>query len=457
MFPNAIVRTVTDGSLGVSGPGLQGMLKDDPWGTVGARIPNWDKYPLDETDPEGLLRLAPNGGFLMPPPSLWNVADDSVSDAYRLMAQMIPTVAFADVAQTQDRIQKQWFRVTGGKDLDCCLDGCGCHTAQPYGVRGGRLDWTKKRKVEVLQRQTYQPNNYRSWISESDNHFVLLHEAAFTGGAKDAPGGAPATWKMLTSCTMKEEPSISVSSLCPDNKDVTGKYVATQKETTLHDFLMSFAVSSITFANRLNEFTKRTETQASTTLPSSRFCQAGCLDNVLGSSRGSEKCNMTWGAGENFFTVAPQFKTDWMTLWSLNGGDEPDNADVGAQYRFAHEYLVQAGETMESIAERFGTTVEHLLALNQNLITNVHNPRRVVKGDIVCVVPSFHNTMDQMGLPVCPSDRQTFGDEPPPFATPMPPQKPIGAAPGPYQGGGPVQAPVAGAPPTSPLRPQIGI
>ena len=56
------------------------------------------------------------------------------ADAYRLMAQMIPTVAFADVAQTQDPIQKQWFRVTGGKDLDCCLDGCGCHTAQPYGA-----------------------------------------------------------------------------------------------------------------------------------------------------------------------------------------------------------------------------------------------------------------------------------------------------------------------------------
>ena len=65
MFPNAIVRTVTDGSLGVSGPRLQGMLKDDPWGTVDARIPNWDKYPLDETDPEGLLRLAPNGVHLM--------------------------------------------------------------------------------------------------------------------------------------------------------------------------------------------------------------------------------------------------------------------------------------------------------------------------------------------------------------------------------------------------------
>ena len=50
------------------------------------------------------------------------------------MAQMIPTVAFADVAQTGDPVQKQWFRVTGGKDFDCCVDGCGCTTAQPYGA-----------------------------------------------------------------------------------------------------------------------------------------------------------------------------------------------------------------------------------------------------------------------------------------------------------------------------------
>ena len=74
---------------------------------------------------------------------------------------------------------------------------------------------------------------------------MLLHEAAFTGGAKDPKWGAPPTWKMLTSCTMKEEPSVTVSSLCPDNNDVTGTYVATQKETTLHDFLMSFAVTRL--------------------------------------------------------------------------------------------------------------------------------------------------------------------------------------------------------------------
>ena len=41
-----------------------------------------------------------------------------------------------------------------------------------------------------------------------------------------------------------------------------------------------------------------------------------------------------------------------MTLWSLNGGDEPDNADVGAQYRFAHEYLVQAGDFVAVLCVR---------------------------------------------------------------------------------------------------------
>ena len=28
--------------------------------------------------------------------------------------------------------------------------------------------------------------------------------------------------------------------------------------------------------------------------------------------------------------------------------------------------------------------------------------RRVSTGDIICLVPSFHGTMDQMGLPICP-------------------------------------------------------
>ena len=174
---------------------------------------------------------------------------------------------------------------------------------------------------------------------------------------------------------------------------------------------------------------------------------------------------MTWGQGENLYKVAAKFETDWMALWSLNGGSDPDvylekdlggaggtSVDVSSTtYRFAHEYHVRAGETLvrplwracfifrhnalsscffamchsfasclvrcvrmlakliwpkfcngllpcclvtacvpvvllqEAIAERFGTTVDHLLSLNQNLITHVHNPRSAHPGP--CLAP----------------------------------------------------------------------
>jgi len=359
-YPDAIVRTVTDSSLGVDGPMVKEMLHTDPWGTRGARIPDWDTYPVDETDPERLLRVAPNGGYLMPDPDDWNVADDSLTDAYRLMVRVMPKLGFADVTSTEDAVQKSWFTVTGGSDHDCCLDGCGCSTAQPHGVRGGRLDWTKTRKVAVLQRQLRAHNNYRSWIHESASHFVLMHDSLYTS-------------------------------------------------TTLHSWLSEFAQSTIILENMLNAETKRTETHVTTTLPASQSCD-GCLDGILGSEGGAEQCQITWGQGENFFTVAAMFHTDWMALWSLNGGEAPDVAQVGTQYRFAHEYHVRPGETMESIAHRFGTDVETLLHLNKNLITSIHNPRRVASGDTMCLVPSFHETNDQMGLPICPSDRQKFGE-----------------------------------------------
>jgi len=360
MYPTTIVRTVVDSSLAVNGPHLRDMLSDDPWGTFGARIPNWDHYPVDQTDPEGLLREGPNGGYLMPPIEEFNIVDDSVTDFLRLAEKHFPASAFADVTTTEDAVQKLWFVTTGGKDSDCCLDGCGCNAAQPHGVRGGQLDWTKSRKVAVLQRHLRLPDTYRSWIHESAGHFLLLDDNAFT-------------------------------------------------TTTLHTWLANFAQSTITLENKINVLTKRTQTEVTTTLPDSVTC-GGCLDGVLGSTAGAEQCLITWGQGENFYTVAAKFETDWMALWSLNGGDAPDVAKVGDQYRFAHEYHVRPGETLESIAMRFGTTVEHLLRLNRNLITHVHNPRRVMTGDVICLTPSFHGTKDQMGMPICPSDRQKFGE-----------------------------------------------
>lgn len=130
----------------------------------------------------------------------------------------------------------------------------------------------------MLQRQLRLPNSYRSWIHDSAHHFLLLDEAAYS-------------------------------------------------QTTLHTWLSEFARSTITLENKINVDTKRTQTEVTTTLPHSDTCD-GCLDGVLGATAGAEQCNMTWGEGENFYTVAAKFQTDWMALWSLNGGDAPDVAKV---------------------------------------------------------------------------------------------------------------------------------
>ena len=389
VYPHAVVRTVTDSSLVLNGPRAGDFLHDDPWGSVHARIPKWDTYPPDTTDPEGLLRVAPNGGFLAPPPEEWNLWEDSLTDLYRLMGRVMPKLGFTELTTAQDAVQKDFFVVTGGKPdgVDCCLDGCGCARAQPHGVRGGTLDWDKTLKVALLQRHERARNNYRFFMHHDENsaeHFLLMDSASYTSSSGSVK---------------------------------------------LKDWLQEFVESTITLVNELDSRTQRTMTKVETTLPGSVVC-ADCLSGVLGAvgpgqsataptlPEHHEKCLMSWGQGENFYKVAPKFDTDWMALWSLNGGDAPDVMQEFTQqghakrstYRFAHEYHVRPGETMESIAERFGTTVENLLKLNQNLITHVHNPKRVQTGDVLCLAPHFHQTKDQMGLPICPSDRQTFGD-----------------------------------------------
>lgn len=99
------------------------------------------------------------------------------------------------------------------------------------------------------------------------------------------------------------------------------------------------------------------------------------------------------GRGENLFTVAHKYGTDWMALWSLNGDDTPEVRSRSTTYRFAHEYHVRAGESMEMIAQRFGVTVENIVDLNRNQFTHIQNPFRVKEGDIICIAPMFHRTM----------------------------------------------------------------
>uniref|UniRef100_A0A6U5BHX2 LysM domain-containing protein n=1 Tax=Hemiselmis andersenii TaxID=464988 RepID=A0A6U5BHX2_HEMAN len=362
-LPNAVVRCVIDSSMAVFGPNLNAALAADPWGTSHA--------------------MAPDGSPLLPPAEEWHVSTDEFSTLLEWYAWASPSVAFADISSTDDQVQVADFEVTGGLRSDCCLNGCGCNFgtdfgvsagAPPFGVVGGGRDWTKSRKVTMLRRIRRMPDNYRSWLHSGERRNWLssarfTHECAVPSNCEPHSRLVNFLYMFATGTTVfNADGSLQVANLPPTNR---------------------------TYVNRVfGEVT----------------C-SGCLGGILGSeSMDAEACTSTLGDAETLFTVAPKYMSDWMALWSLNGWEAPDVAGTGSVYRFGHMYEMREGESMGEVAERFGTTVEELLRLNRNLITHVHNPARVREGDVVCVVPQWHNTIDHMGQKICPSDGQRFGE-----------------------------------------------
>ena len=101
------------------------------------------------------------------------------------------------------------------------------------------------------------------------------------------------------------------------------------------------------------------------------------------------RCNATFAEGETLFSVAPKYNVDWMLLWSLNGGDSPDTISAGTSYRFAHQYVIQEGDTLSSIAHNLATTPEAIMKLNFNRITHFATERQLLPGTVICVLPSF--------------------------------------------------------------------
>jgi hypothetical protein len=141
------------------------------------------------------------------------------------------------------------------------------------------------------------------------------------------------------------------------------------------------------------------------------FTCVGCLDGVPGSRHpGEERCNATFAVGETLFSVAPKYNIDWMLLWSLNGGDSPDTVtQTGAPYRFAHQYTIQEGDTLASIAHNLATTPEAIMKLNFNRITHFASPRDLLPGTTICVLPSFIDVRDRYGHYLCQAHEKHVG------------------------------------------------
>ena len=128
--PDALVRVVTEQSLGLNGPAWSKAMEGDPWGTQ--------------------QLFEPGSTNLLLPPE-WSIAHDDLTTYYEYAAKHTPTLAFADVASVSDPSQMSFFEHFGGHRKQCCVDGCSCHSGGD-SIEAGQLDWMKTVRVAVLQR-----------------------------------------------------------------------------------------------------------------------------------------------------------------------------------------------------------------------------------------------------------------------------------------------------------------
>ena len=105
-------------------------------------------------------------------------------------------------------------------------------------------------------------------------------------------------------------------------------------------------------------------------------------------------CTWLMGLQESMHTVAELFRTDWISVWSLNKANNPDRDSAGTSVYYAHPYVMQEGETMSSVRHRFGITEEHIGLLNSDRT-------EFLPGEIMCVVPMWPKAVDWNGHYVC--------------------------------------------------------
>ena len=106
-------------------------------------------------------------------------------------------------------------------------------------------------------------------------------------------------------------------------------------------------------------------------------------------------------AGDTFFSLAQRFNTTVVAIIAANPGVDPNRLIIGQQICMpgaptpgqcpagTDPYVVRAGDTFFSLARRFNTTVAAIIAANPGV-----DPNRLVIGQTICI--------PRTGLPPCP-------------------------------------------------------
>merc|ERR1712216_771212 len=87
-------------------------------------------------------------------------------------------------------------------------------------------------------------------------------------------------------------------------------------------------------------------------------------------------------------SVAPYFYMHWLSIYLMNNDTivHPRSLRPGTRVSIGRPYVVHQGESLHSIAAKFGTSWQTLYHFNREVLVNAN---QIVKGQLLCVVPDL--------------------------------------------------------------------
>mmetsp|Transcript_37708 Transcript_37708/g.119106 ORF Transcript_37708/g.119106 Transcript_37708/m.119106 type:complete len:240 (+) Transcript_37708:634-1353(+) len=97
----------------------------------------------------------------------------------------------------------------------------------------------------------------------------------------------------------------------------------------------------------------------------------GCTSQLVGHLLPATPCRRLLQLHDSLYSVASSYKSDWITIWSLNQGTLQNPQTINPDFKqtlvpryYAHPYYIVQGENSLAVSRRFGMTVDDILRLN---------------------------------------------------------------------------------------------
>jgi len=122
----------------------------------------------------------------------------------------------------------------------------------------------------------------------------------------------------------------------------------------------------------------------------------GMTFEVEGGITAAVPCRRLMTAADSLYSMAKEYRSDWVTLWSLNVGNPDFRRTLVPRY-FAHPLQILRGETSYAIQRRYGMSEGEILKVNPA----IRDIGSLPVGSHVCVVPNWQTVVAGNGQKVC--------------------------------------------------------